>query len=154
MVEQEFQAIWRAVEAELQREGKTAADEGKDEDSLKQEYREIAERRVRLGLVLARIGEQNGIQISADEVDRAAMLRARQFAAQSRMQNPGEPLTEQQAYQMLTGNPQAMAEVRAPLFEDKVVDFIAELAQVDERKVDRDTLFLDPDEAAEKLKEG
>ncbi|HEY8699048.1 MAG TPA: trigger factor [Rhizomicrobium sp.] len=151
MVEQEFQAIWRAVEAELQREGKTAADEGKDEDSLKQEYREIAERRVRLGLVLARIGEQNGIQISPDEVDRAAMLRARQFAAQSRMQNPGEPLTEQQAYQMLTGNPQAMAEVRAPLFEDKVVDFIAELAEVDERKVDRDTLFLDPDEAAEKL---
>jgi len=151
MVEQEFQAIWRAVEAELQREGKTAADEGKDEEALKQEYREIAERRVRLGLVLARIGEQNGIQISPDEVDRAAMLRARQFAAQSRMQNPGEPLTEQQAYQMLTGNPQAMAEVRAPLFEDKVVDFIAELAEVDERKVDRDTLFLDPDEAAEKL---
>jgi trigger factor len=73
---------------------------------------------------------------------------------QSRMQNAGEPVTEQQAYQMLTGNPQAMAEVRAPLFEDKVVDFIAELADVSERKVDRDTLFLDPDEAAEKLKTG
>lgn len=152
MVEQEFQAIWHAVEAELKREGKTAEDEGKDEDALKQEYREIAERRVRLGLVLARIGEQNGIQISPEEVDRAAILRARQFAMQSRMQNPGDQLTEQQAYQMLTGNPQAMAEVRAPLFEDKVVDFIAELADVSERKVDRDTLFMDPDEAAEKLK--
>jgi trigger factor len=152
MVEQEFEGIWRAVQAELEREGKSADEEGKSEEELKKEYREIAERRVRLGLVLARIGEQNGIQVAPDEVNRAAAARTRQYAMQSRMQSPGQAMTEQQAYQLLTNNPQAMAEVRAPLFEDKVVDFIAELAQVDERKVDRETLFLDPDEAAEKLK--
>jgi trigger factor len=141
MVESEFDAIWRAVEAELQREGKTAADEGKTEEELKKEYHDIAERRVRLGLVLARIGEQNGIQIANDEIQRAIMARARQF--------PGQ---EQQVFNFYANNPQAQAEIRAPLFEDKVVDFIAELADVTERSVDRETLFLDPDEAADKLK--
>jgi trigger factor len=151
MVEAEFEGIWRAVQAELQREGKSADEDGKSEAELKDEYRAIAERRVRLGLVLAKIGEQNGIQVPPEEVSRAAAARARQYAMQSQMQ-PGQAVSEQQAYQMLANNPQAMAEVRAPLFEDKVVDFIAELAQVDERKVDRETLFLDPDEAREKLK--
>jgi trigger factor len=141
MVESEFDAIWRAVEAELKREGKTAEDEGKSEDELKKEYHDIAERRVRLGLVLARIGEQNGIQIANDEIQRAIMARARQF--------PGQ---EQQVFNFYANNPQAQAEIRAPLFEDKVVDFIAELADVSERGVDRETLFLDPDEAADKLK--
>src|SRR5690348_4345583 len=143
MVETEFDAIWKQVEAELKREGKTAADEGKSEDELKKEYREIAERRVRLGLVLARIGEQNGITVSGDEVQRAIMARARQF--------PGQ---EQQVFDFYAKNPQAAAEIRAPIFEDKVVDFIAELAEVNDKKVDRETLFLDPDEAAEKLKAG
>ena len=151
MVQTEFDAIWRAVEAELQREGKTVASEGKTEEELKKEYYDIAERRVRLGLVLARIGEQNGIQVAPDEVNRAAAARARQYAIQSRMDPSGDAVTEQQAFQMLVNNPQAMAEIRAPLFEDKVVDFIAELAQVNERRVDRETLFMDPDEAAEKL---
>jgi trigger factor len=151
MVEAEFEGIWRAVQAELQREGKSAEEEGQSEEELKKEYRDIAERRVRLGLVLAKVGEQNGIQVPPEEVSRAAAARARQYAMQSQMQ-PGQAVSEQQAYQMLVNNPQAMAEVRAPLFEDKVVDFIAELAQVDERKVDRDILFLDPDEAREKLK--
>ena len=141
MVESEFDAIWRAVEAELQREGKTAADEGKSEEELKKEYHDIAERRVRLGLVLARIGEQNGIQIANDEIQRAIVARARQF--------PGQ---EQQVFNFYANNPQAQAEIRAPLFEDKVVDFIAELAQISEREVDRETLFLDPDEATDKLK--
>jgi trigger factor len=150
MVEQEFEAIWRAVEAELQREGKTAEDEGKSEEELKKEYHDIAERRVRLGLVIAALGEQNGIQVAPDEVNRAAAARARQYAQQAQMQ--GQQVTEQQAFQMLTQNQQAMAEIRAPLYEDKVVDFIAELAQIEERKVDRETLFMDPDEAAEKLK--
>jgi trigger factor len=141
MVEGEFDAIWRAVEAELQREGKSAEDEGKSEEELKKEYHDIAERRVRLGLVLARIGEQNGITIANDEIQRAIMARARQF--------PGQ---EQQVFNFYANNPQAQAEIRAPLFEDKVVDFIAELADVSEKTVDRETLFLDPDEAAEKLK--
>ena len=121
MVEGEFDAIWSAVEAELQREGKTAEDEGKSEEELKKEYHDIAERRVRLGLVLARIGEQNGITIANDEIQRAIMARARQF--------PGQ---EQQVFNFYANNPQAQAEIRAPLFEDKVVDFIAELADVTE----------------------
>jgi len=142
MVEGEFAGIWSQVEAELKREGKTAADEGKTDEELRKEYHEIAERRVRLGLVLARIGEQNGLTVAPDEIQRAIAQRARQF--------PGQ---EQQVFNFYQSNPQAMAEVRAPIFEDKVVDFIAELAQVTDRKVDRETLFLDPDEAAEKLKE-
>jgi len=141
MVESEFDGIWKQVEAELKREGKSAEDEGKSEDELKKEYRQIAERRVRLGLVLARVGEQNGITVAQDEVQRAIMARARQF--------PGQ---EQQVFNFYSNNPQAAAEIRAPIFEDKVVDFIAELAQVTDKPVDRETLFMDPDEAAEKLK--
>ena len=135
MVEHEFTNIWAQVEEELKREGKTAADEGKTEDELKAEYRKIAERRVRLGLVLGKLGEQNGITIAGDEVQRAIMARARQF--------PGQ---EQQVFQFYAQNQQAQAEIRAPLFEDKVVDFIAELATVNDRKVDRDTLFADPED--------
>ena len=135
MVEAEFNAIWAQVEAELAREGKTAADEGKTDEELRAEYRKLAERRVRLGLVLGKLGEQNGIQITADEVNRAIMTRARQF--------PGQ---EQQVFQYYAQNPNAQAEIRAPLFEDKVVDFIAELAQVTEKKVDKDTLFADPED--------
>ena len=135
MVEVEFNAIWAQVEAELAREGKTAADEGKTDDELKTEYRKIAERRVRLGLVLGKLGEQNGITVAGDEVQRAIMARARQF--------PGQ---EQQVFQFYANNPQAQAEIRAPLFEDKVVDFIAELATINERKVDKEALFADPED--------
>ncbi|MBU6298828.1 MAG: trigger factor [Alphaproteobacteria bacterium] len=141
MVEGEFNGIWRQVETELKREGKTVEDEGKSEEDLKKEYHDIAERRVRLGLVLARLGEQNGLSVGNDEIQRAISARARQF--------PGQ---EQQVFEYYARNQQALAEIRAPLFEDKVVDFIAELAQVTDKKVDRETLFLDPDEAAEKLK--
>ena len=139
MVDHEFANIWAQVEEELKREGKTAADEGKTEDELKAEYRKIAERRVRLGLVLGKLGEQNGISVAGDEVQRAIMARARQF--------PGQ---EQQVFQFYANNPQAQAEIRAPLFEDKVVDFIAELATVNERKVDKETLFADPEDEPSK----
>ena len=135
MVEHEFANIWTQVEEELKREGKTAADEGKTEDELKAEYRKIADRRVRLGLVLGKLGEQNGITVAGDEVQRAIMARARQF--------PGQ---EQQVFQFYAQNQQAQAEIRAPLFEDKVVDFIAELATVNDRKVDKETLFADPED--------
>ncbi len=141
MVEGEFKSIWAQVEAELQREGKTAADEGKTDEELRAEYHAIAERRVRLGLVLGRLGEQNGITISPDEVQRAILNRVRQY--------PGH---EQRLYEYFTKNPQAQAEIRAPLFEDKVVDFIAELAQVTDKQVDRETLFKDPDDLPESVK--
>ena len=142
MVQAEFDAIWAQVKAELEREGVSPEDEGKSEDELKTEYRGIAERRVRLGLVLAKVGEQNAITVNQDEVNRALATRARQF--------PGQ---EKQVIQYYTSNPQAMAELRVPLFEDKVVDFLGELIQVQDRKVPRDILFLDPDEAEEKLKD-
>ena len=142
MVETEFQNIWAQVEEELKREGKTAAEEGGgSEENLRAEYRRIAERRVRLGLVLGKIGEQNGITVSGEEVQRGIMQRARQF--------PGQ---EQEVFKLYTQNPQAQAEIRAPLFEDKVVDFIAELAQISEKTVDRDTLFKDPDDIPNSIK--
>ena len=141
MVDSEFTNIWAQVEAELKREGKTPADEGGTEEEMREEYRRIAERRVRLGLVLGKIGEQNGITVAGDEVQRAIMTRARQF--------PGQ---EQQVFEFYSKNPQAQAEIRAPLFEDKVVDFIAELAQVNDKKVDKETLFNDPDDIPESIK--
>src|SRR5205814_10310701 len=111
MVEAEFEGSWRAVQAELQREGKSADEEGKSEEDIKTEYHDIAERRVRLGLVLAKIGEQNGIQVPPEEVNRAAAARARQYAAMQSQGQLGQAVSEQQAYQMLVNNPQAMAEV-------------------------------------------
>ena len=141
MVQQEFDAIWKQIEAEIAREGKTPEEAAKTDDELKGEYRAIAERRVRLGLLLAKIGEQNGLQISQEEMNRAVAARARQF--------PGQ---EQQVVQYYANNPQTQTEIRVPLFEDKVVDFISELIHIDDRTVDRETLFLDPDTAAEKLK--
>lgn len=141
MVDAEFENIWAQVTAELKREGRTPEDEGKSEEELKAEYRAIASRRVRLGLVLAKAGEQNGITVTQDEVNRALAMRVRQF--------PGQ---EQQVIQYYTNNPQAMAEIRVPLFEDKVVDFLGELMEVKDKNVSREILFLDPDEAAEKLK--
>ena len=142
MVDAEFDNIWRQVEAEMKREGTSAEDEGKSEDELKVEYRGIAERRVRLGLVLAKVGEQNAITISQDEVNRALAARAQQY--------PGQ---EKQVIEFYTSNPQAMAEIRVPLFEDKVIDFLGELMEIKDHKVGREILFLDPDEAAEKLKD-
>jgi trigger factor len=140
MVDAEFDMIWRQVEAELKREGMSPEDEGKSEDELKAEYRGIAERRVKLGLILAKVGEQNAITINQDEVGRALTARARQF--------PGK---EKQVIDFYVNNPQAMAELRVPLFEDKVIDFLAEMVQVEDRAVTPEILYLDPDEAEEKL---
>jgi trigger factor len=140
MVEAEFDVIWKQIQAEIEREGKTPEEAEKSDDELKAEYRAIAERRVRLGLLLAKIGEQNGLQVTQDELNRGIAAKARLF--------PGQ---EQKVYQYYIDNPQAQTDIRVPLFEDKVVDFISELIQVIDRTVDRETLFLDPDSAAEKL---
>lgn len=130
LVEQEFDNVWRQVIADLAREGKTLADEDTNEEEAKAEYRKIAERRVRLGLVLAEIGEKHEIKVADDEVTRALVERARQY--------PGQ---EQQVWDFYRNNPEALAELRAPIFEDKVVDAILEKATVTERKVGRDELF-------------
>ena len=138
LVEQEFEAVWRQVEAEQQQKGKAPEDEGKSEDELRAEYRAIAERRVRLGLVLAEIGKAAEVQVSQEEMQQALMERVRQF--------PGE---EKVVFDYFRSNPQAMAQIQAPLFEDKVVDHILSKAKVTERKVSKEELVA-PEEGEEK----
>ena len=130
LVEEEFDRVWKSVLQERETEKKTFADENTTEDKAKDEYRTIADRRVRLGLVLAEIGEKNNITVSDEEMNRAMMERVRQF--------PGQ---EQKVYEYLRQNPQALAAMRAPIFEEKVVDFLLELATVTDSKVSREELY-------------
>ncbi len=136
LLDQEFDNIWRAAEAELQREGKTFADEGTSEEAAKADYRKIADRRVRLGLVLADIGDKNNIKVTDEEVTRAIVEQTRQFPGQDR-----------QVWEFYRKNPEAVANVRAPIFEDKVINFVLEMAKVTEKKVSREDLYRDDDEA-------
>jgi len=135
MVEQEFGQIWQQFEQEMERQQKTLEEMDESEEDLRAEYRKIAERRVRLGLVLARVGEENGITVTNEELNRALAERARQF--------PGQ---EQQLYQFYQQNPQALNELRAPIYEDKVVDYIAELAKITDKPVTREELFADDED--------
>ena len=137
LVEEEFDRVWKSVLSELETERKTFADEGTTEEKAKAEYRAIAERRVRLGLVLAEIGEKNNITVTEEELSRAVMERARQFAGQ-----------EQRVWDYYRQNPQAVAALRAPIFEEKVVDFLVELAGVTDSKVSRDELYKEDDSVA------
>ncbi|OYW41596.1 MAG: trigger factor, partial [Azorhizobium sp. 12-66-6] len=137
LVSQEFDGVWQQVQQDLTAQNRTFEDEGTTEDAARVDYTRIAERRVRLGLVLAEIGERNNIQVSDDEVTRAVVERARQF--------PGQ---EQQVWDYYRRNPQAMASVRAPLYEEKVVDFLLELANVTEKPVSREELYKEEDEKA------
>ena len=129
LVEQEFGTIWRQVEAEQKQTGKSFTDEETTEEAARADYRKIAERRVRLGLVLAEIGEDAGVKVTQEEMNAALMERVRQY--------PGE---EKQVWDFFRNNPQAMAQIQAPLFEDKVVDHIMSKATVSERKVSREEL--------------
>jgi trigger factor len=135
LVEDEFTNVWKTIVDDLQARKRTFEDEDTTEEKAKEEYRGIAERRVRLGLVIAEIGERNNIKVSDDEISRSVMERARQV--------PGR---EQEVWDFYRNNPDALASVRAPLFEDKVVDFILELAKIDDRTVSREELYKD-DEA-------
>ncbi len=135
LVEQEFKGVWSQVEADLKRNNRTFADEGTTEEEAKAEYRRIAERRVRLGLVLAQIGEKADIKISDDEVTQALVERVRQF--------PGQ---EKQVWEYYRKNPQAMAEVRAPLFEEKVIDHVLTQVKVVEEPVSKEVLFGDDED--------
>lgn len=137
MVEEEFQNVWRTVMGDLQSQGRTLADEDTTEEKAQAEYRRIAERRVRLGLVLAEIGEKNNIKVTDEEVTRAVMERARQL--------PGQ---ERRVWDYYRNNPQAAAGLRAPIYEEKVVDFLIELAKVTEKKVDAAELYKEDEEEA------
>ena len=132
LVEEEFKLMWDSIKSEMEAGGKTFAEEGTTEEAAKEEYRKIADRRVRLGLVLSEIGEKNKISVTDDEVSRAVIERARQM--------PGR---EKEVWEFYRNNPNALAQLRAPIYEDKVVDFILELATVTEKKVSREELYKD-----------
>ncbi len=134
LVDEEFKLMWDSIKAEMEAGGKTFADEGTTEEASREEYRKIADRRVRLGLVLSEIGEKNKITVTDDEVSRALIERARQM--------PGR---EKEVWDFYRNNPNALAQLRAPIYEDKVVDFILELATVTEKKVSREELYKDDD---------
>jgi len=140
MVEVEFEAIWSRLQEELKRGGLSAEESGRNEDEIKAEYRQIAERRVRLGLLLSEVGRRNNIKVSQEELNRAMVNEARQW--------PGQ---ERQVFEFFKNNPQALDNLRAPIFEDKVVDFILELAKISEKKVSVEELARDPDEAEDKV---
>jgi len=137
MVDAEFAQIWQRIEAD-QKAGKLDdEDKGKDEDTLKSEYRAIAERRIRLGLLLSEIGRSNNIQVSNEELTGAMRAEAQRY--------PGQ---ERQVLEFFQKNPAAIENLRAPLFEEKVVDFMLELASVTEKEVPAGELSAEPAEAA------
>ena len=129
LVEAEFNGIWNALQGEMNRSGKTFADEGTTEEEARKEYRAIAERRVRLGLVLGRMGEKAGVVVSEQELQNALMSRMRQFPGQEKM-----------VIDYYRNNPGAMMELRGPIFEQKVVDTIVSAAKVDEKTVSKEEL--------------
>ena len=135
LVDEEFDLMWNSVKAEMESSGKTFADENTTEEAAREEYRQIADRRVRLGLVLSEIGEKNKITVTDDEVSRAVIERARQM--------PGR---EKEIWDYYRNNANALAQLRAPIYEDKVVDFLLELANVTEKRVTREELYKDDEE--------
>ena len=135
LVEQEFANVWATIENDLKREGRTFADEGTTEEKARAEYHGIAERRVRLGLVIAEIGEKNNIKVTDEQLSAAVVEQARRL--------PGH---EKQVWEYYRKNPAALATLRAPLFEDKVVDFLVELATVTEKPMSRDELFKEDEQ--------
>jgi trigger factor len=129
LVEAEFTGIWNALDAEMKRAGKSFADEGTSEDDARKEYRAIAERRVRLGLVLGTMGEKEGVAVNEQELQQALLARARQF--------PGQ---EKRVFEHYRKNPGAIIELRGPIFEQKVVDLIVSRAKVSDKTVSREEL--------------
>jgi trigger factor len=148
MVEQEFDQIWRQVEQALEHHRETKDDPehmaqhphdpelDKPEEELRDDYRQIAERRVRLGLILSEIGREAGVEVTQDELNRAVFNEARKYQGQ-----------ERQVLEFFQKNPQAIESLRAPLYEDKVVDYVLERAKVEDKPVSPEELMRDPDEA-------
>ena len=144
MVDMEFEQIWNQVMQDLRHQafhdehGDTDTHDHNPEEmpeieepgeDIKDEYRGIADRRVRLGLLLSEVGQKNNVSVGQEELTRMLQQEARRY--------PGQ---EQMVYEFYQKNPQAMAQLRAPLYEDKVVDFILELAEVKDKKVSIDDL--------------
>ena len=134
IADQEFDQIWQRLEAARKEGTEDEADKTKDDETLRREYREIAERRVRLGLLLAEIGRINTITVSDQELDRALYQRAMQYQGQ-----------EMQMLELYRKYPQLSDSVRGPLLEDKVVDFVLELAKLTDTVVTPEELAKEPE---------
>jgi trigger factor len=134
LVETEFQTIWRQVQGDMARRGASFDAEG-GEEKVRGEYQAIAERRVRLGLLLSEVGTNANVEVTDEEVQRALQDRIRQF--------PGQ---ERQVIEYFRRTPQAVASLRAPIFEDKVVDYLLELVKVTETAVSKEDLMKDLEE--------
>jgi len=137
LVEQEFNELWQQTTQQMERSGKTFEDMETTEEAERERNQKLAERRVRLGLVLAEIGQRNNIEVSDEEMKRAMMDHARQY--------PGQ---EKQVIEFFQQNPNSLMELRGPIFEDKVVDYALAMAEVTEKTVSKDDLFNMPDEEA------
>ncbi|WP_295813329.1 trigger factor [uncultured Nitratireductor sp.] len=139
LVEAEFENIWNQVTRDLESAGRTFEDEETTEEEAREEYQRLAERRVRLGLVLSEIGEKAEVTVGDEEMQRALIESIRRYP----------PHQQQEIYEFYRQNPQAMANIRAPLFEEKVIDhLLGEIAVTDE-KVSRDELMADDEDEAE-----
>ncbi len=136
MIDLEFDAIWKQLQQELDKSNDPELKD-KSEDDLKTEYREIAERRVRLGLILSDIGQGNDLKVESAEINAAVMTQAQQY--------PGQ---EQKVVEFFQNNPRAVEQLRAPLYEDKVVDFILQMAKLTDRTVGPEELMRQPEEEA------
>lgn len=137
MVDVEFDSIWKSIEEARQRGDNDPTITGKSDDELKTEFRGIAERRVRLGLLLSEVGRLNNIEVTQEEVNRALIEEARRF--------PGQ---ERKVVDFYRSHPEALAQLRAPLFEEKVVDFIVEMAKVTDKPVTPEELLREEEAAA------
>jgi trigger factor len=135
LVNQEFNSIWEQVTREQQASGRTFAEENTTEEAARADYRKIAERRVRLGLLLAEVGTRAEVKVSDEEMTQALVARARSF--------PGQ---EKQVWDFYRNNSQALAELRAPIYEEKVVDHIFDLAKIEVRKATREELLKPVDD--------
>jgi len=134
MVEAEFSSIWTQVQQEKEAGNLDEEDAKKTDKQLEKDYRKIAERRVRLGLVLAEMGQKAEINVTNDELQSAMIAEARRYQGQ-----------EQQVIEFYQKNPQAVAQLRAPIYEEKVVDLIIEKAKMTDKKVSKDKLFEEDD---------
>lgn len=138
LVEAEFNNIWSQVNLDLAQAGRTFEDEDTNETEARAEYQRLAERRVRLGLVLADIGEKAGVQVSDDEVQRSLIEQIRRVPQSQQMQ----------VFEFYRNNPAALANIRAPLFEEKVVDHLLTVLSINDEKVSKEVLLADDEEEA------
>lgn len=129
MVDSEFNAIWQQIEQDRQNGQLDAEDAEKSEEQLQEEYKQIAERRVRLGLLLSEVGRNQQIDVSQEELNKALIEEVQRY--------PGR---EREVFEHYQNNQDALQNLRAPIYEDKVIDYILELANTEERQVTTDQL--------------